>query len=88
MQFSHLNILTLLIAGTFALPNDLDTRSIMEARADCKKINPACFGGNVVGKTDCRCKGQNGPCDLWKCPGDGANSVMVCGQSNTGCVWI
>ncbi|KAK1957314.1 hypothetical protein LZ32DRAFT_610562 [Colletotrichum eremochloae] len=85
MQFFAIPVLALFAAGTLALPNDLETRSTIEARVNCNQILPACNGGHVVGQTNCRCSGQVERCDVWTCPGD---SVMVCGQRGTGCVWI
>ncbi|CAD6448845.1 1fb9f75a-592e-4197-aa15-89d85e07b508 [Sclerotinia trifoliorum] len=87
MQFFTLPIITLLFTSVLAVPTDLESRDL-ESRANCYKILPACQGGSVSGQTDCRCKGQVGACDVMVCPGSGSNTVMVCGQSGTGCVWI
>ncbi|KAK1758785.1 hypothetical protein QBC47DRAFT_435911 [Echria macrotheca] len=90
MQFLTIPVLALLTLGATAAPSAAsveDTGAAIVARADCSRILPACFGGNVVGQTNCRCKGQKETCDLWSCPG-GSPNVMVCGQAGTGCVWI
>ncbi|EGP87048.1 unnamed protein product [Zymoseptoria tritici ST99CH_1A5] len=81
MNFFTTTLIALFAAGALAAPAEL------EARADCGVILPACNGGNIVGKTDCRCNGQVAPCDLWQCPGT-TNNVMACGQEGTGCVWL
>ncbi|KAL5356611.1 hypothetical protein BJX96DRAFT_143084 [Aspergillus floccosus] len=81
MRLFTVSILALLATGALAMPD------MLEARADCKQIHPACNGGRVVGQTNCRCPGQKERCDLWSCPG-GSPNVMVCGQAGTGCVWI
>ncbi|KAK3680652.1 hypothetical protein B0T22DRAFT_485879 [Podospora appendiculata] len=60
---------------------------ILDVRANCRQILPACYGGHVIGQTNCRCPGQVERCDVWTCPG-GSPNTMVCGQSGTGCVWI
>lgn len=82
MQFSTLPILALFAIGAFAAPStapaanveDIEARSL-DARADCSRILPACFGGKVVGQTNCRCRGQKETCDLWTCPGGAPNTV-------------
>ncbi|KAK0117699.1 hypothetical protein ONS95_012028 [Cadophora gregata] len=89
MKFiTTIEVFALLAAGVLAMPNALESRDlVIEARADCTRILPACNGGSIKGQTDCRCPGQKETCDLWLCPGGGPN-VMVCGQASTGCVWI
>ncbi|APA12744.1 hypothetical protein SS1G_08163 [Sclerotinia sclerotiorum 1980 UF-70] len=87
MQFFTLPIITLLFTSVLAIPTDLESRDL-EARVNCKNILPACQGGTVSGQTNCRCSGQVGTCDVMNCPGGGSKTVMVCGQSGTGCVWI
>ncbi|KAK0652572.1 hypothetical protein B0T16DRAFT_454930 [Cercophora newfieldiana] len=86
MQFSTLSAIAFLAIGAMAAPAEVESRNI-EARVNCGQILPACFGGRVVGQTNCRCSGQKETCDLWSCPG-GSPNVMVCGQAGTGCVWI
>jgi hypothetical protein len=80
MQFSTLPILALFAIGALAAPaantnvEDVEARSL-DPRANCGQILPACFGGKVVGQTNCRCKGQKETCDLWTCPGGAPNTV-------------
>ncbi|PKS11741.1 hypothetical protein jhhlp_001729 [Lomentospora prolificans] len=92
MQFTIVQAITLFAASAIAMPSNAQAGSVearsIEARADCSRILPACNGGRVVGQTNCRCPGQKETCDLWSCPGSGENTVMVCGQAGTGCVWI
>ncbi|KAK7993974.1 actin cytoskeleton-regulatory complex protein END3 [Apiospora arundinis] len=88
MQFFTITTLAFLVAGAIAMPTEGATENHLEARKGCKADHPACQGGRVTGQTNCRCGGQVGPCDVMQCPGDGKNTVMVCGQQGTGCVWI
>jgi len=82
MQFSTLPILALFAMGALAAPaantnvveDAVEARSL-EPRVNCGQILPACFGGRVVGQTNCRCKGQKETCDLWTCPGGAPNTV-------------
>lgn len=77
MQFSSLHVLAIFAVGTFAMPNNFETRDLLENRGGCKADKPACNGGHVAGKTNCRCKGQVEPCDLWTCPSsNGVNAVV------------
>ena len=69
MQFFAIPLFALLTAGALAVPH------VLETRADCGSILPACAGGSIVGQTDCRCSGQAPTCDLWVCPGDAPNVV-------------
>lgn len=73
MNLLTTTFLAILTASTLAAP------AVLEARVDCGSIVPACFGGSVVGTTDCRCDGQVPPCDLWQCPGD-VNNVVSGGR--------
>lgn len=78
MQFSTLSAIALFTVGALAVPAaDVESRNIIEARVDCGRIVPACAGGNIVGQTNCRCKGQRGPCDVWTCPGGDPNVNLV-----------
>ncbi|KAH7411498.1 hypothetical protein BKA64DRAFT_742035 [Cadophora sp. MPI-SDFR-AT-0126] len=83
MQFSALTFLAFVVTGVIAAP----TADEIFGRANCNDIIPACNGGSISGQTDCRCSGQDAPCDVWHCPGPAPN-VAVCGQYNTGCVRI
>ena len=80
MQF-FVPFFALLATSALAMPNTFETRDVeagqLEARANCGQILPACNGGNVVGQTNCRCKGQKETCDLWHCPGDAPNVVSL-----------
>ncbi|KAM3074975.1 hypothetical protein ACMFMG_007562 [Clarireedia jacksonii] len=93
MKYFAVQIIAFLAAGAFALPGQSTQPNQIEARDACKNTMPACYGGNVVGKTNCRCDGQhytdadNKACDVWVCPGYSTN-VAVCGGDGTGCVWI
>lgn len=75
MQFSTIPVLAFLATGVLALPSNPEA-GVVQARADCSRILPACAGGRVAGQTNCRCSGQQGTCDLWTCPGTGANTVV------------
>ncbi|XMA10056.1 hypothetical protein WAI453_002847 [Rhynchosporium graminicola] len=86
--FTTIQLFALLATGVLAMPGTTEARdSVLEQRADCSRILPACNGGKIAGQTNCRCRGQKETCDLWTCPG-GAPNVMVCGQAGTGCVWV
>ncbi|KAF7531579.1 hypothetical protein G7054_g8740 [Neopestalotiopsis clavispora] len=87
MKFFAIPTIALLATSALAAPTDGASHNI-EARDQCDTILPACFGGSVVGQTNCRCPGQKETCDLWSCPGTGANTAMVCGQAGTGCIFI
>ncbi|OAV97261.1 hypothetical protein PTTG_07625 [Puccinia triticina 1-1 BBBD Race 1] len=87
MKITTLSIFAMLNAFSAATPaadflQHLDRRAV-----NCGSIVPACFGGTIVGQTDCRCKGQVERCDLWTCP-DASTKTMVCGQNRSGCVYI
>jgi len=75
MQFRTLPFIALFVAGALASPTEYATHDL-EARADCSRILPACNGGHVTGQTNCRCRGQKETCDVWQCPGNGANTVV------------
>lgn len=77
MQFFSIQVLALLATAVVAMPSSPEARALeqLEQRADCGQVLPACNGGTVSGQTDCRCKGQNAPCDLWTCPGGAPNVV-------------
>ncbi|KLU91026.1 hypothetical protein MAPG_09551 [Magnaporthiopsis poae ATCC 64411] len=78
MQF--FNVLSILAAVGVVAANPI------EARADCSRGMPSCFGGHIVGQVDCPCNYQKGPCDRWTCPDE--KRWMACGQERTACVWI
>lgn len=83
MKFIAIPVFALLATGALAMPSnpeapELATRAELEARANCKNILPACNGGKISGKTNCRCKGQKETCDLWTCPGGAPNVVCSC----------
>ncbi|KAK7959314.1 uncharacterized protein PG986_004168 [Apiospora aurea] len=84
MQFFTISAIAFPAAGAAAMPNAAAGEHTLQAR--CAAIFPACNGGHVVGQTSCRCEGQKEKCDVWSCPGDGENTVMVCGQAGTGCI--
>ncbi|KAH9464918.1 hypothetical protein MJO29_001409 [Puccinia striiformis f. sp. tritici] len=86
MQFINLSIFAILAAFSAATPTANSVHQL-ERRQNCGNILPACFGGSVVGQTNCRCPGQVERCDLWTCPGPSTGS-MVCGQQGSGCVFI
>ncbi|KAK8054717.1 hypothetical protein PG994_009784 [Apiospora phragmitis] len=86
MQFFTISAITFLAAGVLAMPNAASGEHTLQAR--CSANLPACNGGHITGQTNCRCEGQKETCDVWSCPGGGSNTVMVCGQQGTGCVWI
>jgi len=77
MQFSTLPMLALFAIGALAAPSPAPVQASLEARVDCSVILPACFGGSVVGQTNCRCSGQKETCDLWSCPGEFNNVVSA-----------
>ncbi|KAI0168088.1 hypothetical protein BJ166DRAFT_521428 [Pestalotiopsis sp. NC0098] len=87
MKFFAIQAIALLATGVLSVPTEGEPHNI-EARVNCGQILPACNGGHVTGQTNCRCSGQKETCDVWSCPGTGPNTVMVCGQAGTGCVWI
>lgn len=77
MKFFDITMIACLTAGAIA--------------ANCLNNLPACANGKAFGKTNCRCPNQHEQCDVWHCPAADStnqNTVMVCGQDHTGCVWI
>lgn len=71
MKFIAIEFFALLASIAMAAPSPL------ERRQNCGQIEPACFGGSVVGQTNCRCPGQVETCDLWTCPGGLPNVVSL-----------
>jgi hypothetical protein len=76
MHYTTVFSVAFFVAGIFASP----TADKLFRRADCSQILPACFGGTIVGQTNCRCDGQIPTCDVWTCPGD---DVVSNSSSNT-----